>query len=212
MSRTRVKICGITRQQDALAAINAGADAIGLVFYPPSPRAITADQIPEILPSSPGFVTVVGLFVDPSTAEVEAALSCGVIDCLQFHGSEPAEFCASFGKPFIKALRVRQEAELRQQAQDYHQARLILLDSYSPHQAGGTGTTFDWDIAAAVEPLIRRRLVLAGGLSADNVAAAISALKPYAVDVSSGVERAPGIKDEQRLMNFFKQVQEVDSV
>jgi len=206
VSRTRVKICGITRHQDALTAVNLGADAIGLVFYPPSPRSVTANQVSEIISGLPGFVTVVGLFVNPEPAAVEQVLNSDCIDCLQFHGEESADFCGSFGKPFIKAIRVREDTDIHSKAKIYARARLILLDSYSPDQAGGTGTSFDWRMAVSALPDLRQKLVLAGGLTVDNVASAIARVKPFAVDVSSGVEHSPGLKDHERMQNFFTQV------
>jgi phosphoribosylanthranilate isomerase len=213
MSTTRIKICGITREEDALAVVASGADAIGLVFYSASPRAVTIDQAAAIAALVPPFVSVVALFVDEPVASIERILKSVPIDLIQFHGNEPAEFCRQFGRPWIKALRVRPTLDLAQVCQRYRGARGVLLDSWQPGVPGGTGTAFDWHLAQAQLPL---PVVLAGGLHALNVGDAIRLLSPSAVDVSGGVESAPGIKDAGKIRQFIAAVraagQQVDGV
>lgn len=206
MLRTRVKICGITRPEDALAAARWGADAIGLVFYPPSPRAVTLDQALAVSRVLPAFVSTVALFVDPARAEVEAVLAALPVDLLQFHGHEAADFCAAFGRPYIKALAVREGHDVAAVAAGYGAARGILLDTYRPGVPGGTGETFDW---SNMPVGLAQPLILAGGLNARNVAAAIRRVQPYAVDVSGGVERARGSKDEDLIAAFMQEVNRV---
>lgn len=203
MSRTLVKICGITRSTDALAACEAGADALGLVFYGPSPRCVTAEQAREIVAAVPPFVTIVALFVDATAATIQRILDCVPIDCIQFHGDETPAFCAQFQRPYVKALRMRPGADIRQLAGSFVGARGLLLDSWQPGVPGGTGQTFDW---AAIPAGLARPLVLAGGLHAGNVAAAIATVQPAAVDVSGGVESAPGIKDADKMNRFVAAV------
>jgi phosphoribosylanthranilate isomerase len=206
--RTRVKICGITRPEDAATAAVLGADAIGVVFYAHSPRRVDIARAGEIVAALPLFVHAVALFVDAGAAEVEAVLERLRIDVLQFHGDEPPPVCRSFGLPYIKAVRMRPGADVRAQAGQYHDAAALLLDSYRPDLAGGTGTTFSWgDIPA--EP--GARIMLAGGLTADNVAAAIRRVRPYGVDVSGGVEAAKGVKDAGRMAAFFAAVRRGDA-
>lgn len=201
--RTRVKICGITREDDALAAARLGADALGFVFFPPSPRNLEAQRAAEIAAIVPPFVTRVGLFVDAEPAFVKAALAAVHLDLLQFHGDETPAYCAQFGVPYIKAVRMKPGTDLLQYAVSHQAAAGLLLDSYVEGVAGGTGTTFDW---RRVPDEIGLPLILSGGLDADNVAAAIEAVKPWAVDVSSGVERAKGIKDADKMARFIKGV------
>ena len=207
MATTRIKICGITRPADALAAIACGADAIGLVFYASSPRAVTVDQAVEIVAAVPPFVTVVGLFVDEPVATIERILGVVPIDLLQFHGEESPEFCEQFGRPWIKALRIRPEFDIGQACNRYHRARGVLLDSWQEGVPGGTGQTFDWGLAQGGQPL---PFVLAGGLQDKNVGDAIRALRPAAVDVSGGVESSPGIKDAHRIQQFIAAVRAAD--
>ena len=202
--RTRVKICGITRPEDALAAARAGADAIGLVFYPPSPRAVSISQAAEIVRRLPPFVSSVGLFVDALPETVNEVLQTVPLDLLQFHGEESPEACGRYGRPYIKALRMRPDLDLAAMEQRYHQAAGLLLDSYQPGLPGGTGETFDWE---RIPDSMRQRIILAGGLSPDNVASAIARIRPYAVDVSGGVEREKGIKDEARISAFMRGVE-----
>lgn len=200
---TRVKICGITRVQDALDAVRLGADAIGLVFYPDSPRAVSPGQAAAIVAALPPFVTAVGLFVNAQPGAVRDILAQVPLDLLQFHGDETPEFCVQFGRPYLKALRVRAGVDLLQCAQDFHGARGLLLDAYVEGMRGGTGATFDWTLIPESLPL---PVVLSGGLDAGNVGAAIRAVRPWAVDVSSGVESAKGIKDAERIASFMNGV------
>lgn len=200
---TRAKICGITRIEDALSCARLGADAIGLVFYPPSPRHVSPAQAREIAHSLPPFITTVALFVNPSEDEVETVLRAVRPDVLQFHGSEAPEFCARFGVPWLKAVRVQASLNLVEYAARYRQAQGLLLDAFVEGQAGGTGQSFDWTLIPAGLPL---PVVLSGGLDADNVATAIRQVKPWAVDVSSGVEAAKGLKDAVKIAAFMQGV------
>ncbi len=208
--RTRVKICGITRLQDALAAVTAGADAIGLVFYADSPRNVSLAQAAEISRQVPAFVSVVGLFVDAAPDFIRSVLAAVPLDVLQFHGDETPEQCASYGLPFIKAIRVKPQTNLLQCAKDFSSAKALLLDTYTPGVAGGTGHAFDWNLIPATMTRDRSSgmpvLILAGGLSADNVASAIQQTQAYAVDVSGGVESAKGIKDAAKIAGFMRAV------
>ena len=204
MTRTRVKICGITRPEDAVAAARLGADAIGLVFYPRSPRAVTPAQARAVLDVLPPFVTSVGLFVDEAPEQIEAVLREVPLDLLQFHGDESPEACARFGRPWIKALRMRAEIDLPCEAERYGEARALLLDAYHPSAPGGTGEVFDWGRIPHDLPL---PIILAGGLGPDNVGRAIAEVSPYAVDVSSGVEAAKGIKDRDRMTALMREVE-----
>lgn len=203
MNTTRIKICGITRIEDAEVAVQAGADAIGLVFYAASPRAVSIAQAREISAKIPPFVSVVGLFVDSSAAEVESVLEQVSIDMLQFHGTESPAYCAQFNRPWIKAVRMRPTLDLAQACSDYRAARGVLLDAWREGVPGGTGESFDW---ALVQQELALPVVLAGGLHADNVASAVAQVRPAAVDVSSGVESAPGIKDATRIHRFVAAV------
>lgn len=200
--RTRVKICGITRAQDAHAAAEAGADALGFVFHEASPRAVTAAQVQAITASLPPFITTVGLFVDAPASQVQDILQSCSLDLLQFHGNETPEYCRQFDRPYLKALRMQPDVDVAALAAQYDDARGLLLDSYHPAQAGGTGESFDW---ARIPPL-SAPLVLAGGLDPDNVAQAIAAVRPWAVDVSSGVEKDKGIKDAAKIVAFMQAV------
>ncbi|MCG7872708.1 MAG: phosphoribosylanthranilate isomerase [Candidatus Thiodiazotropha lotti] len=206
--RTRIKICGITRTEDALAATRLGADAIGLVFYPPSPRSVSPEQAQRIVKSLPPFVTVVGLFVNEDRAVIEQILKQVPLDLLQFHGDESAEDCRGFGRPWIKAIRMRQETDLLSLKQQYADASGLLLDTYQAGVPGGTGKTFDWDL---VPQSLAGRIVLAGGLNSENVTKAVESLHPYAVDVSGGVEAAKGIKDEAKIEAFIAGVMRGDN-
>jgi phosphoribosylanthranilate isomerase len=202
----RIKICGITRVEDALAAAAAGADAIGLVFYAPSPRAVSAERARQIISALPPFVTSVGLLVNASAQEVKAVLAEVPLDVLQFHGDEPADFCKQFGRPYLKALRVRAGDDLNALAAQWPDASGILLDSYKAGVPGGTGEIFDWSLIPTERSW---PLVLAGGLAADNVADAITRAAPWAVDVSGGVEQAKGIKDADKINSFVREVKRV---
>jgi len=205
--RTRVKICGITRVEDGLAASRWGADAVGLVFYPPSPRAVSEERAAEIAASLPPFVTTVALFVDETADRVERVLSRVRIDCIQFHGDEPPAYCRGFGRPYIKALRMRDGVDPQREAERHQAAAGLLLDSYRPGVPGGTGATFDW---GRVPAAIGRPVVLAGGLEPGNVAEAIARVRPYAVDVSGGVEREKGVKDADKIARFMQEVRRAD--
>lgn len=211
MANTCIKICGITSVEDARAAVDAGADAIGLVFYARSPRCVTLEQAAVIARAVGPFVTTVGLFVDPSPEAVQLVLDEVPLQLLQFHGDESPAFCASFQRPFIKALRMAEGVDVSAIEREFTYAGALglLLDSYSPAIPGGTGETFAW----ARIPLERRiPLILAGGLSPDNVAAAVTQVRPYAVDVSSGVEIAPGRKDSAKITAFVQAVREADQM
>jgi len=201
--RVRVKICGITRMEDALAAVAQGADAIGLVFYAPSPRAVSIEQAAAIATQMPAFVSVVGLFVNAEEGFVKEVTSQVQLDLLQFHGDETPEQCAQYGLPFIKAVRVKSDTNLVQCAKDYSASRALLLDTYTEGVAGGTGHVFDWGL---IPPNLNKPVILAGGLTAENVALAIAQVKPYAVDVSGGVEASKGIKDAAKIAAFMQQV------
>lgn len=201
--RTRVKICGITRVEDALAAVNAGADAIGLVFYAPSPRAVTVEQAQKIAAAIPPFVSVVGLFVNAPKAEIGSVLSRVRLDILQFHGDETAEDCEQINLPYYKAIRVKADTNLIQCAQQYRTAKALLLDAFSEAAMGGTGQTFEWNLIPANLP---KPVILAGGLNAENVGLAIRQVSPYAVDVSGGVEADKGIKDAVKITAFMQGV------
>ncbi len=199
----RSKICGITRIEDALVAAEAGADAIGLVFYEGSPRAVTPAQAREIIAALPPFVTSVGLFVDCPAWRIDEILASVPLDMLQFHGQESPEDCARHGRPWFKALRVRPGDDVQAQARAYAGASAILLDSFVPGVPGGTGQMFDW---SQIPAGLCRPLILAGGLTVENVEQAIHQVRPYAVDVSGGVELARGIKDPERVRAFVARV------
>jgi phosphoribosylanthranilate isomerase len=200
---TRSKICGITRIEDGLVAAQQGADAIGLVFYPPSPRHVSITQAAAIAAVLPPFVTTVGLFVNPEASAVESVLRELHLDMLQFHGDETPEFCAGFGVPYLKAVRVKPGVDLVQYAIRFRTAKGLLLDAFVAGQAGGTGQSFDWGLIPEDLPL---PVILSGGLDPDNVKAAIERVKPWAVDVSSGVEASKGIKDAARIAAFMREV------
>lgn len=200
---TRSKICGITRIEDGIAAAQHGADAIGLVFYPPSPRHVSPAQAAAIAAALPPFVTTVGLFVNPDMAEVELVLRSLRLDMLQFHGDESPEFCASFGVPYLKAVRVKPGVDLIQYAIRFRGAKGLLLDAFVEGKAGGTGESFDWKLIPDDLPL---PVILSGGLDPENVKAAIKQVEPWAVDVSSGVEASKGIKDAARIAAFMREV------
>ena len=207
MMRTRVKICGLTREADVLAAAELGADAIGLVFYDPSPRAVGIEQARRLCAALPPFVTSVGLFVDAAPDQIRSTLARVPLDLLQFHGEESPEYCAAFGRPWIKAVRMRPGIDPQSLPELYPGAAGLLLDAYDPARAGGTGQCFDWDL---VPPDLAPHIVLAGGLDPDNVAVAIRRVRPYGVDVSGGVEAAKGLKDRQKMAAFMKGVLDGD--
>ncbi|MCC9006674.1 phosphoribosylanthranilate isomerase [Pseudomonas putida] len=205
MSNVRSKICGITRIEDALAAAEAGADAIGFVFYAKSPRAVDVRQARAIIAELPPFVTTVGLFVNASRCELNEILEVVPLDLLQFHGDETPQDCEGYHRPWIKALRVRPGDDLEAACQLYAGARGILLDTYVAGVPGGTGEAFDWSLVPAH---LSKSIILAGGLSADNVGQAIAQVRPYAVDVSGGVEQAKGIKDAAKIEAFMQAVKQ----
>lgn len=204
--RTRVKICGITRTEDAVAAATAGADAIGFVFYPPSPRFVDPARAVELRDALPPFVQTVALFVNPGRSQVEEVLARVRPALLQFHGEEVPEFCASFGTPWIKACRVRAGVDLLEYFRSYPGASGWLADAFVEGY-GGAGQSFDWSLVPAVRD---RPLVLSGGLGVDNVREAIRRVRPWAVDVSSGVESAKGIKDTAKIAAFIQEVKNAD--
>ncbi len=208
MGRTRVKICGITREQDLDAAVSAGVDAVGFVFYAKSPRAVSLDDAASLARRLPAFVTPVALFVDPSPEFVIEVTTRIPQVLLQFHGNEQPGFCASFGRPYMRALRMAPDLAVAEVAQSYPGASAVLLDSYKPGVPGGTGETFDW---SRVPARLAVPLILAGGLDASNVAHAVRQVRPYAVDVSGGVEAAPGLKDPGKMRAFVAAVQSVDA-
>lgn len=198
---TRVKICGITRPEDGRLAASLGADAIGLVFYAKSPRAVSLAQARQIVAALPPFVTVVGLFVDPDPVDVETVLAACPLDVLQFHGDESPAFCRSFQRPYLKAVRMRPGFDLSACAAEYRDARAMLVDAFVEGVPGGTGQRFDWALLPETLPL---PLILSGGLGPDNVEAAVRQVKPAAVDVSSGVEQSRGIKDAAAMAAFIQ--------
>jgi phosphoribosylanthranilate isomerase len=199
--RTRVKICGFTRAEDAVIAAGLGVDAIGLVFYPPSPRNVAIEQAVAITQALPAFVSVVGLFVDAEPKFIKNVLSQVSIDCLQFHGEESPEACRLYGKPFIKAIRMKADTNLSELAKQYADAAGLLLDAYHPGIQGGTGNAFDWEL---IKNQGKLPIILAGGLSPDNAELAVKQVRPYALDVSSGVEAEKGIKDATKMAEFIK--------
>ncbi|MBM7060874.1 phosphoribosylanthranilate isomerase [Pseudomonas sp. UL073] len=205
MSIVRSKICGITRIEDALLAAEAGADAIGFVFYAPSPRAVTVQQARAIIAALPPFVTTVGLFVNATRAELIEILGAVPLDLLQFHGDESPADCEGYHRPYIKALRVKAGDDVAAQARQFAGAAGILLDTFVPGVPGGTGEAFDWTLVPAD---LECPLILAGGLTAANVRQAIEQVKPYAVDVSGGVEASKGIKDAGKVRAFIREVKQ----
>ncbi|MDM8545514.1 phosphoribosylanthranilate isomerase [Candidatus Venteria ishoeyi] len=208
-TRTRIKICGITRLEDAQDACHAGADALGFVFYDKSPRAVSIKQVQEIISAVPAFVTSVGLFVNPEPEFVHAVLKHIPLDLLQFHGEETPQQCAAFSRPYIKAIRMRPGTDVYAQAALYQSARGLLLDAYVPGVKGGTGTAFNWK---EIPAQVAKPVILAGGLDASNVAHAIHTVRPWAVDVSGGVEVKKGIKSTEKIREFAQQVNDLNSI
>lgn len=206
---TRVKICGITRVEDAHAVVKHGADAIGLVFYPPSPRHVDIAQAAEIAAALPPFVTTVGLFVNADKETIAEVVEQVGIDLLQFHGNECPEYCAEHRRPWIRAVRMKDNLDLDKTQQDFVAARGLLLDAYRPGVPGGTGETFDWQ---RIPNTLASSIVLAGGLNSDNIEKAVAQVKPYAVDVSGGVEASPGIKDADKIARFIEGVRRGEKV
>lgn len=203
IARTRVKICGLTNVTDALMVANAGADAVGLVFYAPSPRHVEIEQACSIAKALPAFVTKTALFVNPDASYVKAVLEQVQIDLLQFHGDETPEFCQQFGLPYMKAIRMQATTDLTQLAEQYASSCGILLDAYKPGVPGGTGEQFNWDW---VPKTLSKPIILAGGLTAENIHQAIQITQPWAVDVSGGVEASKGLKSPEKVTLFMQQV------
>ena len=203
MKRTRVKICGITRVEDALSAVHAGADAIGLVFYAQSPRCVSIDVAQAIVAAMPPFVSVVGLFVNATTADIKSVLTQVQLNIVQFHGDETPQQCAQINFPYYKAIRVKSDTNLLQYAIDFKDANALLLDTYSEQAYGGTGHVFDWNL---IPKNLTKPVILAGGLVPENVANAIKQVQPYAVDVSGGVELTKGVKDAAKVAAFMRAV------
>lgn len=207
MMATAVKICGITSAGDARIAAQAGAHAIGLVFHPASPRHVTPEQARAVIAALPPFVTAVGLFVDADPQSLRATIDAVPLQLLQFHGDESPEYCAGFGLPWIKAIRVRQGVDLLQCSRRFRAARGLLLDAFHDQHHGGTGQTFDWSM---IPPDLPLPIVLAGGLTPDTVGPAVRQVRPWAVDVSSGVERSKGVKDPAKVAAFIRGVRDAD--
>ncbi|MDD2915154.1 MAG: phosphoribosylanthranilate isomerase [Gallionella sp.] len=210
---TRIKICGITREEDMLAAVRSGADAIGLVFYEKSPRHVGIAQAAQLAAALPPFVSAVGLFVNASAEAVREVLAAVPLDILQFHGDESPEYCAQFGKPYLKAIRVKAGVDLLQCASDFQTAKGLLLDAFVEGTHGGTGAVFEWSL---IPEELRSRIILSGGLDSSNVGVAITVVHPYAVDVSSGVESGgveagKRIKDAAKIEAFINEVKRVDA-
>jgi len=210
LQKTWIKICGITRALDAWAAAELGADAIGVVIYPKSPRAVTVDELAGITAGLEDYVAVVALFVDPEPELVRSVIQTGSVNLLQFHGSESPEFCDQFALPYMKAVAVKGDSNLEELIAPYDSARYILLDSYDSIMPGGTGKTFDWNKVERLSERQQSRLVLAGGLAPDNVRLAIETVRPFGVDVSSGVEASKGIKDVEKMKSFIEGVKASD--
>jgi phosphoribosylanthranilate isomerase len=207
MGSTRIKVCGVTRPEDARAAAGAGVDAIGLVFHPPSRRAVDIETACRVVSALPPFVTAVALFLDPEAERVREVVERVPVGLLQFHGSESAAFCTDFGRPYIKAVAMGAGDDPESLAAEHPAALALLADSHAAGTGGGTGTAFPWDLLPRERGY---RLILAGGLSPDNVAEAVARVRPDAVDVSSGVESEPGIKDPARIERFIEEVRRGD--
>ncbi|MBL1277560.1 MAG: phosphoribosylanthranilate isomerase [Ectothiorhodospiraceae bacterium] len=205
---TRIKMCGITRPQDAKDAAELGVDAIGLVFYDPSPRHVSIEQACAVIDALPPFVTTVGLFVNASVDEIRAVLDSVKLDLLQFHGDESPEFCADFDRPWVKAIRMKDGVDLQAETSQFKASSGLLLDAYHPALPGGTGESFEWE---RVPSALELPVILAGGLSADNVGEAIRTVQPYAVDVSGGIEAEKGIKDWGKMADFVAAVRAADT-
>jgi phosphoribosylanthranilate isomerase len=207
-SRTRVKICGITNSADAQLACDYGADAIGLVFYPPSPRNINIEQAISVVDNLPPFISSVALFVNAHRDVIEFVLKQAAIDLIQFHGDESAEFCQSFERPYIKAIRMQEGLDLYALQEEYHSARGLLLDTYKKGVPGGTGESFNWQ---SVPHDLTPPIILAGGLMAENIVQAIKQVQPYAVDVSGGVEASKGIKSAEKIAQFMGNIRKLQA-
>jgi len=208
MSRTRIKICGLREPAHARIAAEEGADAIGLVFHKPSPRYIETREAATIAQALPPFVATVGLFVNLPAADVHAILREVPLDLLQFHGDETPEYCEQFGRPYIRVAKMGPGVDLLEYAERFSRAKALIVDADVPGVAGGTGETFDWSAIPRSVPL---PLILSGGLNARNVGRAMREVKPWAVDVSSGVESARGVKDPARIVEFIRSVRSEDA-
>lgn len=204
--RTRVKFCGLTRAEDIVLAAMLGVDALGFVMWPQSARAVSMDQLAVLSKAVPAFVTRVGLFVDQPAELINACLP--YLDLIQFHGNESAAFCAQFDRPWVKALRMHEGIDLHQAVEEYSAAQALLLDAYRPGVPGGTGEVFDW---SRIPANLAKPVILAGGLDMENIAAAVGQVSPYAVDVSGGIEQAPGCKDIEKMAMFVNQVALADA-
>jgi len=200
-----IKVCGITNEEDGLAAAQLGADALGFVFAP-SPRRISPEKARQIIKALPPLVQTVGVFVDEDLGEVSSVAEMCGLDILQFHGSESADYCDSFDQRVIKAIRLRNRQDLKSLAEYDGVVHALLLDTYLPDKLGGTGMTFNWQWA--LEAGKYGRIILAGGLNPENVAAAISKVKPYGVDASSGLEQSPGVKDHEKMAQFIESIRQ----
>lgn len=206
--RTRIKICGLKDPAHARLAAEEGADAIGLVFYPPSPRYVEPDQAAVVAQALPAYVSAVGLFVDPAPEEVRRVMARVPLDVLQFQGAESPEFCASFGRPWVRAVRMEEGVDLVECAKRFHGAKALLLDAHVAGIPGGTGVAFDWKAIPRHLPV---PIILSGGLSPENVARAVREVQPWAVDVSSGVESGRGTKDPRKIVEFIRSVRSEDA-
>jgi phosphoribosylanthranilate isomerase len=206
--RTRIKICGIREALHGVVAADAGADAIGLVFYRESPRFVTPGAASNVVAILPPFVTSVGLFVDADEGKIHDTVKTVRLDCLQFHGDESPDFCASFGIPYVRAVSMKPGVDLLEYAGRFSSARALLLDAHVPGIPGGTGQTFDW---SAIPRDLPMPVILSGGLSAENIGPAIKSVRPWAVDVSSGVEASRGSKDPKKIVEFIRRVQREDA-
>ena len=207
-NRTRIKICGLREPAHARIAAEAGADAIGLNFYGPSPRFVRAEEAKRVAEALPPYVMAVGLFVNALEGEVCEVLAGVRLDLLQFQGDEPPEFCERFGVPYVRAVRMAEGTDLLEYARRFHRAKALLLDAHVPGQPGGTGRTFDWSGIPRDLPI---PLILSGGLTVRNVARAVREVKPWAVDVSSGVEASRGVKDPAMIVEFIRSVRREDA-
>jgi phosphoribosylanthranilate isomerase len=207
--RTRVKICGFTRAEDAVCAARLGVDAIGLVFYPPSPRHVSIEQAVTIIKALPAFVSVVALFVDEQESRIREVLDRVSIDCLQFHGDESAAACRLYDRRYMKAVRMEEGVDIPSLILQYHDAAALLLDAYHPGAKGGTGSRFDWN---RIPEHCALPIVLAGGLDDSNARLAVQTVRPYALDVSSGVEAEKGVKDALKMAAFIREVNEGDRI
>ena len=205
--RTRVKICGFTQVDEVVIAAKLGVDAIGLVFYPLSPRYVSIEQAKKIVKALPAFVTVVALFVDEKESYIKQVINSVSIDCIQFHGDETPDECRVYNKPYMKAIRMKPDVNVLEIANQYHDASALLLDAYHPGIKGGSGSQFDWDL---IPKDCSKPIILAGGLQVDNVKQAIQSVRPYALDVSSGVEKTKGFKDVAKMAAFIQAINEGD--